>query len=117
VGGILHFDDMQSKLMPSLVARSLLNAPFAVDLNLIGSFIQDQLFAGATYRLGGGNGMGILVGAGFEKFNLYYSYDVSFLGFQQYSNGTHEVSIGLVFGKEKRQFQPKTTQYKSIDEF
>jgi type IX secretion system PorP/SprF family membrane protein len=116
VGGVLYFDDMQSKLMPSLVARSLLNAPFAVDLNLVGSFIQDQLFAGMSYRLGGGNGLGILVGAGFEKFSIYYSYDVSFLGFQQYSNGTHEVTVGLVFGKEKRKYQPKTTLYKSIDE-
>ncbi len=117
-GTIFDFTSIDTKLTPSMVIRQITDAPFSVDFNLIGSFMQDRLIGGLSYRIAGGTGMGVLVGAGVDKFNIYYSYDVSFLGFQQYSNGSHEVTVSLILGKETKQLNttPKTRVYKSIDE-
>lgn len=118
-GTIFDLTSVDAKLTPSLVVRQITNAPFSVDFNLIGSFMQEKLIGGLSYRIAGGGGMGVLVGAGIDKFNIYYSYDVSFLGFQQYSNGSHEITVSLVLGKKTESVTPvapKTRVYKSIDE-
>ncbi|GAA5222061.1 PorP/SprF family type IX secretion system membrane protein [Membranihabitans marinus] len=78
---------------PSIQVRNVRNAPFQVDLNLIGYYADEQLIGGFTYTVGGGNGANILLGTRINKVNILYSYGVSFADFQTYNNGSHEVSL------------------------
>ncbi len=81
--------------------RNLRNSPFQIDFNMKANFFEDQLVGGLTYTLGGGNRVAILLGTELTNFNIYYSYTTSFQVFQQYNNGTHEISIGFTFGSRK----------------
>lgn len=78
---------------PSIQVRNVRNAPFQVDLNLLGYYANDQLIGGFTYTVGGGNGANILLGTRINKVNIIYSYMVSFADFQSYNNGSHEISL------------------------
>ncbi|WP_236980962.1 PorP/SprF family type IX secretion system membrane protein [Membranihabitans maritimus] len=78
---------------PSIQVRNVRNAPFQVDLNLLGYYADDQLIGGFTYTIGGGNGANILLGTRINKINILYSYGVSFADFQTYNNGSHEISL------------------------
>lgn len=80
---------------PSLLLRKARNVPFQADINLKGYFLEDKLIGGVSYRGGSRGALGILIGTKLTNFGLYYSFDVSFQEFQQYSNGAHEVTISF----------------------
>lgn len=82
-------------LQPSFAIRKIGDVSAQLDLNLLGKFFDDQLLGGLTYSIGGGNRFGFLIGANIERFTFQYSYDVAFLGFQQYNNGSHELSLNF----------------------
>jgi len=91
--------DLNFKLEPSIMARRVKDAPSQVDLNLKGSFLDDQLITGLSYRTIGA--MGVLLGARLSNFNVFYTYDVSFQRFQKFNSGSHEVMIALTFDKKQ----------------
>lgn len=101
VGHKFDFEDYDFNIRPSVMIRKMEDIPFQIDFNVLGGFVGDKLQAGVSYRSGVGGAMGLLLGTQVNPFSVYYSYDVSFQGFQQYSNGTHEITLSFDFGKMK----------------
>lgn len=95
------FEEYGFKLEPSLMMRKIRNVPFQVDFNLLSSFMDDKVQAGLTYRLGTGGAFGLLLGTRISALSAYYSYDVAFSNFQQYNNGSHEVTVAFDIGRRK----------------
>ncbi|MCR9290011.1 MAG: PorP/SprF family type IX secretion system membrane protein [Bacteroidetes bacterium] len=104
VGHIFDVDAYNFKLEPSLMIRSLQNVPFQADFNIKGSFLEEKLVAGLSYRSGSGDAIGLLLGTKVSSFNLFYSYDVSFSRFQKYNSGSHEVTIAFDFKSGKKKY-------------
>lgn len=108
------------KVQPSIMFERLYDKDIQVDFNLKGSFINDKLIAGVTYRTGLGDFIGILLGTKIDfnpsenprqqsdAFQIYYSYDLGFQKFQEYNNGTHEVSVLFNFGNGKKRYDRST---------
>ncbi|MCS6929400.1 MAG: PorP/SprF family type IX secretion system membrane protein [Saprospiraceae bacterium] len=101
LGGILNFYQHNFKLLPSIAVRSIRDVPFQVDLNLQSHFMEGKLIAGITYRPNTRGSMAFLIGTRFNRFNLFYSYDLSFGPFQQYNFGSHELSLAYTFKRKK----------------
>lgn len=80
---------------PSIYAKKLMLVPFHVDVNLKADFLNEQLTAGLTYSYGAEERLGFLVGTQVNNFGFHYSYNMSFHDFQQYNNGSHELSVRL----------------------
>ncbi len=95
IGTWVHVPGYKLVLEPSLYIKKFGDIPLTIDVNLLASFLDDRLFGGATASFGAGNRFGFLLGAGVNNFRFYYSYDVSFQDFQQYNNGSHELTIAL----------------------
>lgn len=89
------------KLVPSIAIRNVRDVPFQVDLNVQGRFLEDKLIAGLTYRPNSGGSMAFMIGSRYNSFNLFYTYDVSFGPFQQYSTGSHEFTAAYSFIRKK----------------
>jgi type IX secretion system PorP/SprF family membrane protein len=100
LGGEYNF-----RLEPSMTIRDVRHAPLQVDFNVKANLYEDQLVGGFTYTLGGGNRFSILLGTQLTNFGLYYSYTTSFQQFQQYNDGSHEVSIAFRFGERKEELE------------
>ena len=96
-------------LEPSMMVQRIKDKPFQADFNLKGSFINDQLIAGLSYRAGLGGAVGLLLGTNIDVFRLYYSYDVSFQNVQSYNGGTHEVTVAFDFSGGKKRFDHGST--------
>ncbi|MEM8523669.1 MAG: PorP/SprF family type IX secretion system membrane protein [Bacteroidota bacterium] len=102
------FDFGEIQFEPSLMALKMESVPLRIDVNLLAHFLDEQFTAGLIYRhieapfddKAGGNAA-ILLGVKITAFKLYYSYDVSFLGFQQFNGGGHEVTIAFDFKGDK----------------
>lgn len=83
------------KVEPSVFLKRLQGVDFQIDANLRAYFLNDQLVGGLSYSLGTGDRLGFLIGTQLGAFRLYYSYDVSFQNFQDYANGSHELTLGF----------------------
>lgn len=99
LGHKFELADLKVNLEPSLLIRSLRDAPTQVDLNLKAGFLGDQLITGLSYRSLGV--IGLLLGTRLSGLDLYYSYDLSFQEFQSYNTGTHEVTVALRIDRKK----------------
>lgn len=86
-------------LTPSLMMRNVRFAPFMLDVNFQAGFLDDQFIAGLSYRNLGS--LGILFGTNLKGFRAYYAYDLGFDGLQQFSNGSHELTIGYVLTRRE----------------
>lgn len=104
LGHEIELDQYNFKLIPSLMVRRIKDVPLQADFNLRGSFINDKLIAGVSYRAGVGGAVGLLLGTNIDVFKIYYSYDVAFQDVQQYNNGTHEVTLAFDFSGGKKKF-------------
>lgn len=90
-------------LEPTVFIRRARTSPFLVDLGMRASLFNRQLTGGLVYRAGSGGIMGLMVGTSIRSFNILYSYDIGFQRFQQYSSGSHEITLGFRFpGKAKK---------------
>ena len=85
-------------LEPIVMFQNLDRSPFRLDANLLAHFADGKLTTGLSGRIGTGGALGLLLGTKIEAFSIYYSYDVGFQRFEQYSSGAHEVSLGFAFG-------------------
>ena len=102
VGSKFEFTDANFSLEPSVILRSIKDVPFSMDFNLKAGFLDDRLIAGMSYRAGTGGALGLLLGTELDNFRIFYSYDLSFQDFQQYSSGSHEATLALrLKGKKK----------------
>jgi type IX secretion system PorP/SprF family membrane protein len=97
-------EELNFKLQPSMMIQGIYGKPFQTDFNIKGSFIDDKLIAGVSYRAGLGGAVGLLLGTNIDVFRLYYSYDVSFQNVQQYNGGTHEVTIAFDFKNGRKKY-------------
>lgn len=112
LGHKISFEQTGVSLEPSVMIRKTLNAPFRIDFNAVAGFLSDQLYAGLSYRSGTGGALGLLLGGRFSSVKVFYSYDLSFAKFQQYNNGTHEVSVAFQFSKWDKDEYQKSKKYK-----
>lgn len=95
LGYRLAVPDKDLVFEPSIYAKKLMLVPFHVDVNLKADFLNEQLTAGLTYSYGAEERLGFLVGTQVNNFGFHYSYNMSFHDFQQYNNGSHELSVRL----------------------
>ncbi|PHI18808.1 hypothetical protein CEQ90_16265 [Lewinellaceae bacterium SD302] len=105
LGHTFRVGDADVKLTPSVMLRSVQDAPQLIDFNLQAGFLDDHLLTGLSYR--NLRAMGLLLGTRLESFRIYYSYDLSFAEFQSYSNGSHEVTVGLSINRADLQARRK----------
>ncbi|MEO1516656.1 MAG: PorP/SprF family type IX secretion system membrane protein [Bacteroidota bacterium] len=104
VGGDLAIDDYKIKLQPSILVKRLRAVPFQVDFNLLSSFLQDKLITGLKYTAGAGGNFGILLGTKYNAIRFIYSYDVYLGDFQQYNDGSHEITINFMLKRGDGKF-------------
>ena len=87
---------------PSIFIKSLNNIPTHIDLNVKLSFLEDKFTGALGYTVGADKGLGFLLGTSVDNLNLYYSYNISTREFQDYNNGSHELSISFAFNKKEK---------------
>lgn len=78
---------------PSITVKDLRYSPFLIDANVKFSFLEEQLVGGVGYTLGDNSRAALLLGTRINQLRIYYSYDVSLGDFQQYNNGSHEITL------------------------
>lgn len=106
LGVIIHlayaYDMKESDitLEPSIFVKKLMFVPTHVDLNLRAGFLEDKLHAGLTYQVGAESRLGFLIGTAIKNLNLYYSYNVSSHEFQQYNNGSHDLTVKINLARD-----------------
>jgi len=100
------------KIEPSLLLRKVRQVPFMADITIKGLFMDERLIGGLTYRAGPGDVLSILLGTNYNNLSVYYSFDVAFQGFQNYNNGSHELTIGYTLPAKDR----STTQGGTIEQ-
>lgn len=96
-GGLVLRVSDNVKLKPSTLLKYIPNAPFEADINFSAIF-KDQFWIGASYRTGDAVAV-LLEYQSNSYFRIGYSYDITFSGLRNYQNGSHEIMIGVDFGK------------------
>lgn len=94
-------DDNNFSFEPSLLIRNVRDVPSQVDINFKAGFLQEQLITGLSYRSLGS--LGLLLGTKLSNFQLFYSYDLFFQNFQQYNDGSHEVSLLISLERKNKE--------------
>lgn len=108
-GAIVHLGyrhsipDYDIIIEPSIVYKYLNLTPTHADLNLKLKFLDESLTGGLTYTVGGENRFGFLAGVNIDDFGFYYSYNISFNDFQQFNNGSHELSFTYTIDRAKKE--------------
>lgn len=95
------------KLKPSTLLKYVPNAPLQMDLN-IGALFQETFWLGTSFRTGDA----IVLMAEYQTntfFRIAYAYDITFSDIRKYSHGSHEILIGIDFGKDL--VKTKTPRY------
>ena len=95
VGYRLDIPEKDITFEPSIYAQKLMFTPFHVDINLKASFLNEQLTAAISGSAGAENRIGFLVGTQVNNLGIHYGYNASTREFQQFNNGTHELSVNL----------------------
>lgn len=86
------------KLKPSVLFKYVENAPLEADINLSAVY-QDKFWLGASFRTYDAVAV-ILEYQTNSFFRVGYAYDITVSKLRKYSNGSHEIMIGIDFGKE-----------------
>lgn len=100
LGGKFDLADSKVKLMPSILVKNVRDVDFHTDINLVASFLKEQLMTGLTYRAGTGGNLGIILGTKYSSIQFIYTYDVYMDEFQKYNSGTHEITINFEFNRK-----------------
>lgn len=96
----LQFGENRWGLRPSAMFRAI-TGDFQVDANLVADY-KDLLWIGAGYRFD----FGTLIHAGFkimDRVKVGYTADIATNDLKDHSDGTHEVMVGITFGKSKKE--------------
>ncbi len=101
-----HLSD-DVRLEPSFLVKYVDPVPAKIDLTATLRY-KEMVWLGATYRTN--DAIAIMVGYWMRKtFQFGYSYDVTTTALNRYSNGTHEVMLGITFGKSGPSTAPAET--------
>lgn len=103
VGYRLTSKEYDAVFEPSIIVKQVMLTPFHVDLNMKMSFLEERLTGGVTYTVGADKRIGFLLGAMISNFGFDYSYNVSLHEFQQYNNGSHEITLKLNLSPRNQQ--------------
>lgn len=96
VGHKFELSNNQLSLEPSIMVRQVKDTPFNVDINLKAGILDNKLIAGLSYR--SLKTIGALIGSEIsESFRFFYTFDLSMQDLQQYSTGSHEVTLAFGF--------------------
>ncbi len=87
---------------PSIIIKKLNLVPTHVDLNAKLGFLDDKFTSGVSYTIGADKRLGFLIGFAIDKLNLYYTYNTSMSDFQQYNNGSHEITVKLRLSQKEK---------------
>lgn len=94
---------------PSIFIKQLMGVPTYIDLNIALGFLEEKFTGGLTYTLGADERLGFLVGTKINALNFIYSYNISRHGFQEYNNGSHELTLAFkISGYSSGTSQPNT---------
>jgi len=108
LGYIVDVPSQGFKIVPSIALRNLRNVPYQVDINLQGRFLDEKLITGLIYRPGAANGSSaFLIGSKFNQIQASYSYELNFGNFQQYTGGSHEITLALSFDRKEKVVLPE----------
>lgn len=106
------FDGADFSLEPSVMFRQVLDAPFQADFNVKAGFLEDRVVAGLSYRTLGV--IGVLLGGELRfgnqsgpvddrsAVNLFYTFDLSTQEFQQFTSGSHEITLAFGFNRRNQ---------------
>ncbi|MEM8906443.1 MAG: PorP/SprF family type IX secretion system membrane protein [Bacteroidota bacterium] len=103
-GGDFDLKDYKIRLRPSVVYKKVRNVDPHVNVNLVASFLKEQLITGLTFRSGTGSTLGFILGTKYNTVQFVYSYDVYMDDFQQYNGGSHEITVGFAFNRNNGKF-------------
>ena len=106
-GGYIFNVTDNIKLKPSTLVKYTANAPVQVDLN-IGALFQDMFWVGTSFRTGDA----VVLMLEYQSnafFRIAYAYDITYSELRLYSHGSHEILIGIDFGKDL--VKKKTPRY------
>jgi type IX secretion system PorP/SprF family membrane protein len=106
-GGYIFPVSENVKLKPSVLMKYLPNAPLQIDLNM-GVLFRDMFWIGGSYRTGDAAVVMIEYQTN-AFFRIGYAYDLTFSELRKYSNGSHEIVIGIDFGRDL--VKTKTPRY------
>lgn len=101
-GYIVNLPEYDLKVTPSIMLKQFMHVPFHADINVLGQFLNERLTGGINYRVGADENLGMLIGARIDAFNFFYSYNFSRHEFQQYNNGSHEISVRFDIGRKDK---------------
>lgn len=93
LGYRFNVENYDFTIEPSITVKDLRYSPFLIDANVKFSFLDEQLVGGVGYTLGDNSRASLLLGTRVNQLRIYYSYDVSLGDFQQYNNGSHEITL------------------------
>jgi len=97
-GGVVFNVSENVKFKPSTLLKYTSNVPLEVDLNFSAIF-NDKFWVGTSYR--SMDAIAILLQYQSNSyFRVGYSYDITFSNMRRYQNGSHEIMIGIDFGKD-----------------
>jgi type IX secretion system PorP/SprF family membrane protein len=115
LGIIWPLPEYRVVIEPSIGLRKISDVPFGADFNLLAKIMDDKLFAGFTYSYNPSwHRFSMLAGIKLDRLGIFYSYDQSYLEFQNFNNGSHEITIS--FGLNKMTAKPPAETDKSKGE-
>lgn len=111
-GHNFSFNNGGFSIEPSVMIQQVMDAPFRADFNLKAGFLEDRVVAGLSYRTLGT--VGVLLGGELRfgnqsgpvddrsAVNLFYTFDLSTQEFQQFTSGSHEITLAFGFNRRQR---------------
>jgi type IX secretion system PorP/SprF family membrane protein len=96
--GYVFETSKEIKLKPSVLLKYVNNAPLEADFNL-STIYKDMYSIGVSYRTNDAVAI-ILEYQTNSFFRIGYSYDITVSKLRNYSSGSHEIMIGIDFGKD-----------------
>ncbi len=124
-GGYLLDINEDTKFKPSFLVKEDTKGPTSIDIN--SSFLlKEKLWLGASYRTGvnlwkksnwnnslfrQNSLVGVVEFYFREKFRVGYAYDYSLSKLVAYTNGTHEISVGVILNSNRKSSALLTPRY------
>ncbi|MBT8194932.1 MAG: type IX secretion system membrane protein PorP/SprF [Bacteroidia bacterium] len=97
-GGYVIDVNPEVKVKPNLLVKYVEAAPVQFDMN-VNVLLSDIIWIGASYRSGDAI-LGLVEYKLTDKFRIGYSYDATLTDIRNFSSGSHEIMIGLDFGRD-----------------
>lgn len=97
-GGYVFTCSPTVKIKPSVLLKYVAHAPLEADINFA-VYYKNMISAGVSYRTNDAVVFMVEYQAN-SFFRIGYAYDLTTTALSRYSNGTHEIMLGIDFGKD-----------------